>query len=98
MYKSKEEFLKSVFADNLICFSRDYDNIIEKLKKYNSTLEEQEEYTLWAFREHTRQAQWIVYSQALEYILGKEYFFKRGNDYFGIATKDEKDWLFKIKR
>ncbi len=44
------------------------------------------------------QAQWEVYKLALKQFYGKEYFFTRTDDYFGICTEDESDYLLKVDR
>lgn len=43
-------------------------------------------------------AQWLVYRLALRQFYGKEYCFSRTDDYFGIVTEDETDWLMKVER
>lgn len=44
------------------------------------------------------QAQWEVYKMALKQFYGIEYFFTRTDEYFGVCTEDETDWLFKVER
>ena len=44
------------------------------------------------------QAQWEVYKLAIQQFYGIEYFFARTAEYFGLATEDRSDWLFKIER
>ena len=44
------------------------------------------------------QAQWEVYKLALKHFYGVEYFFTRTDEYFGICTEDESDWLMKVER
>lgn len=44
------------------------------------------------------QAQWEVYKMAVQQIYGIEYCFTRTDEYFGVVTEDESDWLFKIDR
>ena len=44
------------------------------------------------------QAQWEVYKMALRQFYGIEYFFTRTDEYFGVCTEDETDWLFKVER
>ena len=43
-------------------------------------------------------AQWQVYQLALWQFYDKEYCFTRTDDYFGIITEDETDWLMKVER
>jgi len=93
-----KEFLKSSFADDLVSFLRRWNKAIEWLVDHRYMPKDHEDYIAWEFRKHICQAQWIAYSQALKYIFDVEYFLKKEKDYFGIATIDEKDWLFKIER
>lgn len=44
------------------------------------------------------QAQWEVYKMAVRQFYGIEYCFSRTDEYFGICTEDETDWLFKVDR
>ncbi len=44
------------------------------------------------------QAQWDVFQMAMRQFYGVEYHFSRTDDYVGVCTADEKDWLFKIDR
>lgn len=44
------------------------------------------------------QAQWEVYKMVLKQFYGIEYCFTRTDEYFGICTEDETDWLFKVER
>ena len=44
------------------------------------------------------QAQWEVYKMALRQFYGIEYFFTRTDEYFGVCTEDETDWLVKVER
>lgn len=42
--------------------------------------------------------QWEVYQLALLQFYGIEYHFSRTDEYFGVCTENETDWLFKIER
>lgn len=44
------------------------------------------------------QAQWEVYKAAIRQFYGVEYFFTRTDEYFGVVTEDETDWLFKVEK
>ena len=44
------------------------------------------------------QAQWEVYKMAVRQFYGIEYCFSRTDEYFGVCTEDETDWLFKVER
>lgn len=44
------------------------------------------------------QAQWEVYQMMMRQFYGIEYYFSRTDEYFGICTEDETDWLMKVER
>ena len=44
------------------------------------------------------QAQWEVYKMVLRQLYGIEYCFSRTDEYYGVCTEDESDWLFKVER
>lgn len=44
------------------------------------------------------QARWEVYQMVLEQFYGIEYHFTRADEYFGVCTENETDWLFKVER
>ncbi len=44
------------------------------------------------------QAQWEVYQMAVKQFYGIEYHFTRTDEYFGVVTEDETNWLFKVER
>ena len=48
--------------------------------------------------EYWCQAQWEVYQMALRQFYGIECHLTRTDEYFGIVTEDESDWLFKVER
>lgn len=43
-------------------------------------------------------SEWRAYQKALKFITGKEYFFTRTDECYGICTEDEKDWLYYVGR
>lgn len=43
-------------------------------------------------------AQWDIFKLALKQFYGIEYAFTRTDEYFGVCTEDESDWLFKVER
>lgn len=43
-------------------------------------------------------AQWEVYKTAIKQFYGIEYHMTRTDEYFGVVTEDERDWLFKVER
>lgn len=44
------------------------------------------------------QAQWEVYQLALKHFYGVEYHFTRTDEYYGLCTEDESDFLMKVDR
>ena len=44
------------------------------------------------------QAQWEVYKLALKQFYGVEYCFSRTDEYYGLCTEDESDWLMRVDR
>lgn len=89
--KSKERFLKSEFGGSLQECITAYDFWIgqKDLSKYDSGIEKA---CLWC------QAQWEIYQMAIKQFYGVKYNFVRTTEYFGVATDDERDWLFKVDR
>ena len=79
----KEEFLKSEFGSGLECTITAWD---EALEKHNQTGEDK------------CQAQWEVYRMAIKHFYGVEYHFTRTDEYYGLCTEDESDWLMKVVR
>lgn len=43
-------------------------------------------------------AQWEVYKMAVRQFYGIEYCFTRTNEYFGVCSEDETNWLFKVEK
>lgn len=43
-------------------------------------------------------AQWEVYQLAMKQFFGIEFHFTRTDDYFGVCTVNEEDWLFRRDR
>ncbi len=41
---------------------------------------------------------WEVFKMTLEQFYGVSYHFIRTNEYFGLVTEDELDWLIKVER
>lgn len=45
----------------------------------------------------TFQYRWEVFQLALRYFYGLEYYTTIMDGYFGVVSKDNKDWLVKVK-
>ena len=87
----KEEFLKSEFGSELECTITAWD---EALEKHNRTGEDKDILRTLAWC----QAQWEVYRMAMKQFYGVEYHFTRTDEYYGLCTEDETDFLFKKYR
>lgn len=44
------------------------------------------------------QAQWEVFQTVMRQFYNIEYHFSRTDEYFGVCTEDETDWLLKVER
>ena len=83
MNMNKERFLRTTLGKE----------IVTCITNWNSFLELQ--FMDEAF--HCR-LQWEAYQLALKEFYDIEYHFTRTDDYFGVCTEDEEDWLFKVER
>lgn len=95
MKLDKEKFLRTELGSSMA----------ECVKAWDHALEEQyqndyisEEYRRGMQRALWCQAQWEVYKMAVWQFFGIKYCFSRTDDYFGICTEDEGDWLIKVER
>lgn len=92
---NKEKFLKTELGGSLQECINDLDIAINRQLTYPyGTIPHEKAEKL----EFKCQAQWKVYKMVLNHIYGVEYYFTYTDEYFGVATKDKTDWLFKIKR
>lgn len=95
MKMNKGKFLKTELGSSLRecinklghCFRR-----VQKIFMGNRRVQARAEVADWC------QAQWEVYKMAIYQFYGIEYCFTRTDEYFGLVTEDEKDWLFKVER
>lgn len=94
---NKETFLKTEFGSSLKECVVAWDHWIMELKKLN-LCNVSEKYQCIRESATWCQAQWEVYQLALRHIFKKEYHFTRTDEYFGVCTEDETDWLFKVYR
>lgn len=98
MKLDKEKFLKSELGSSMIECAKSWDHWLNESKRYaydfmtNSEYKSAKQNVLWC------QAQWEVYKMAVRQFYGVEYCFSRTDDYFGICTEDESDWLIKVER
>ena len=98
MKMNKEKFLKTELGSSMIECVKAWDHCLAELKRYaydvmtNCEYKTAKETALWC------QAQWEVYKMAVRQFYGIEYYFTWTDDYFGICTEDETDWLFKVEK
>lgn len=97
MKMNKEKFLRSELGSSMQECLTAWDKWLTELRKFNindvgSEYREMRKATDWC------QAQWEVYKMAVRQFYGVEYCFSRTDEYFGVCTEDESDWLFKVER
>ena len=80
---NKEEFLKTELGSSMTECVTAWDKWIESGNR---------KLAFWCG------AQWEVYKMAVRQFYGIEYCFTRTDEYFGICTEDESEWLFKVER
>lgn len=92
----KDEFLKTTFCRNMIVCVTAWDYYLNEQEKNNHGELEQ----LERIRVELAlcMAKWEVYQAALMCFYNVEYYLSRTEEYFGICTEDESDWLFKEAR
>ena len=95
MKLNKEKFLRTEVGAELKCCIISWDKALDGCRKYS-----------WETGEYKRerkvadwcQAQWEVYKMVLRQFFGVEYCFTRTDEYFGLVTENEENWLFKVER
>lgn len=97
MKMNKEKFLRSELGSSMQECLTAWDKWLTELRKFNindvgSEYREMRKAADWC------QAQWEVYKMAVRQFYGVEYCFSRTDEYFGVCTEDESDWLFKVER
>lgn len=94
---NKEEFLKTEFGSTLEECITAWDHWLAELKEFRFEPHGEEYQTARKYADQC-QAQWGVYQVAIKQFYGVKYYFNRSNEYFGVCTEDETDWLFKVER
>ena len=88
MKMNKEQFLKTEFGVELESTITAWYDALSRNREDKEVLR-----TLaWC------QAQWEVYRMAIKHFYGVEYHFTRTDEYYGLCTEDESDWLMRVKR
>lgn len=85
MKLNKDKFLKTELGGNLQECVKSWDFALRGGNKTKSLAD-------WC------QAQWEVYQIMFRQLYNIDYHFSRTDEYFGVCTEDETDWLFKVKR
>lgn len=83
----KKAFLRSNFGKQMTECARRWDEALELPES-----PEKIRNVAWCL------AQWEVYREAVKHFCGVEYHFTRTDDYYGICTEDEEDFLLKVNR
>lgn len=90
MMLNKEKFLKTEFGSGIKRVVEVWDQALEKPNRYTDPE---------VLRTLTCcQAQWEVYKLAMKQFYDIEYCFTRTDEYYGLCTEDESDWLMKVER
>ena len=95
MKLNKEKFLKTKVGTELECCIISWDKALDSCRVneyYTEEYKRERKVADWC------QAQWEVYKMVLLQFFGVEYCFTRTDEYFGLVTSDEENWLFKIER
>ncbi len=97
MKMNKEKFLKTELGSSMKECVTAWDKWLTELRKFSignlgSEYREMRKAADWC------QAQFEVYQMAVKQFYGIEYHFSRTDEYFGLVTEDETDWLFKVER
>lgn len=98
MKMNKEKFLKTELGSSMIECVKAWDHWLTESKRYAHDLMTNREYKSAKEAATRCQAQWKVYQMAVRQFYGIEYYFTRTDEYFGICTEDEADWLLKVER
>ena len=93
----KEEFFKTEFGCELQATVKALGNTMIHLRRVNEW-KQPEEYQKLRKEEEILFAQWEVYRLALRQFYGVEYNFTRTDEYFGLCTDDESDFLIREER
>ena len=87
----KKQFLESKFGKELVSMITEWDQALEKNSRSGEDKDILRTLAWW-------QAQWEVDRMAIKHFYGVEYHFSRTDEYYGLCTEDESDWLMKVDR
>lgn len=92
---NKKEFLQSDLGQELINVIISWDQALNEVRYYRA---QTQEFKYWKNINQIRSAQWHIFQDTLNHFYGIKYYFSRTDEYFGLVTEDETDWLIKIER
>lgn len=101
MKLNKDKFLKTEFCAELESTIKCWDNAIAERIKTTPGYGDPNQglgYAYWNNTCKSCQDRWEVFKLAILQFYGIEYHFTRTDEYFGICTYDESDWLLKVER
>lgn len=92
---NKREFLQSDLGQTLIKVITLWDEALIELRHYHP---QTPEFKYWDKVSLINRERWEIFQRTLYHFYGIEYHFTRTDEYFGLVTEDETDWLIKIER
>lgn len=100
MKLNKDKFLKTEFGSELESTIKCWDNALEERRKVTLGRGNPDQglgFDYWNNTCRSCQDRWEVFKLAIFQFYGIEYYFTRTDEYFGICTYDESDWLMKVE-
>lgn len=103
MKLNKEKFLQTELGAELEETIRYWDNALEKRREAKAGVNAGDAgcglgFGYWNNTCQSCQDKWEVFKLAIKQFYGIEYHFTRTDEYFGLVTEDETDWLIKEER
>lgn len=101
MKLNKEKFMKTEMGGELEGTIRTWDKAIDERRKATPGIGNPDQglgFKYWNNTCRSCQDRWKVFKLAIKQFYGIEFFFTRTDEYFGIVTEDEADWLMKVER
>ncbi len=95
MKMNKEAFMKTELCQGWIACITNWDAAIKRRSKAQWGTPE---YVDSCKASNICGTQHEVYQMAVKQFYGVEYHFSRTDEYFGLVTEDEQDWLFRYDR
>ena len=92
---NKREFLQSDLGQALIDVIISWDQALDESRHY---YQQTPEFEYWNKVALINREEWEIFKKTLYHFYGIEYYFTRTDEYFGVVTEDETNWLIKIER